>query len=757
MSEELNVVNHNVRRVDSVAKVTGSARYASDIKLAGMLHTRMVRSPYPFARVKSIDTSRAAALEGVAGFSTHLDLVRAHVHFNYETLDDKMRYVGDPVVAVAAETEHLAEAAAALIKVEYEVLKPIRNMDEAMDPNGPTVWPGGNSLTQFRGAAAVTKPPHVLWSKGNMEKGLALADAVVDINVTSGAQFHVALEPHAMVAHWDRARQQLEIWLSTQQIHEAQTHLSLALGVPAEQVHVMCAFCGGGFGGKLETPKEAFMVSFLSRSVGRPVRYVPDREEEAVTQAMRLPARFNWKLGAKKNGKLTAISVKNLSPCGPFMALNPIFIFGRTEFVAPAYFLSDNCAIEGRGVYTNNVPTAAFRGFGYFESGTAMGIAVDCLCEKLGVDTYDFHMMNMPEYYSRIGVEQGRCTVKGLRKALTACATEAGWKEKYHKPASRHLPDGRLHGIGLGFGMGRASVPTGYGGAMIKIGTDGKAKLFAGVSDMGQGQATGCAQIAAESLGMKIEDVNVLWGDTLAPKTNYQAASATTIMTGNAVKAAGDDIRNKAMAQAARVLGVKPEEVQLQSGTFTAPNGKKTSYAELVQRFAPLIGTGNYKADLTNLYPRAPMFNVIEVAVDDGTGLVEILNLVQSCDCGRALSRSRVEGQMHGVLSGGIGFVLLEHCSLDEKRMRIANYNMSDYKIYTALDPNIDVMKTIIIEEPDEVGPYGARGMGEAVNSAAGPALANAVYNAIGTRIYEFPFTPNRILAALKQGKGAKA
>jgi CO/xanthine dehydrogenase Mo-binding subunit len=759
MSENLRVVNKNVHRVDAAAKVTGSARYTVDMKLPSMLHCRMVRSPHPFARVKAIDVTAAESLPGVMGIVTHLDLVKANVRVQQEKLDGCVRFTGEPVVAVAAETERKAEEAARRVKVEYEILKPVRNMDEAMDPNGPRVWPGGNGLTR-QGPAPVTGPALALWNKGDVKKGLEEADASVDVDVITGGQAHVAFEPHAVLASWDRGRRELNLWISTQQIHEDQYSLAQALGINAEQVHVNCTYCGGAYGGKLETFKEAFLVSFLSRKTARPVRFVQSREEEAATTACRLPARFKWRLGARKDGKLTTIHVKNLTPCGPFASRNASFIMGRTDFVAPSYFTSENCGYEGRGVYTNNMPTAAYRGFGYFESATALGIAVDSLCEKLEMDPYAFHMMNMPDYGSKIGVEQGLFTVKGLKEALTACVNEAGWKEKRHKPGKNILPDGRLHGIGLGFGMGRTCLPEGFGsgGAMIKIGSDGKAKVFAGISDMGQGQATGCAQIAAEALGMNMEDVAIIWGDTIAPKTNFQAASATTMMTGNAVKEAGEEVRKKAWNGAAKVLRVSPEDLTLKDGVFESKStGKKISYSALVRGFMNLYGTGNWYNSLSQYYPRAPMFTVIEVAVDPETGLVEITNLVQATDCGRAVSRSRVEGQMQGVLSGGVGFLLVEGVSIDESRMRILNANMSDYKIFTSLDPHIEVMKTIIVEKPDEIGPFGARGMGEAVHSASGAALANAVYNAIGVRMYETPFSPGKILAALGSVKGGKA
>jgi CO/xanthine dehydrogenase Mo-binding subunit len=409
------------------------------------------------------------------------------------------------------------------------------------------------------------------------------------------------------------------------------------------------------------------------------------------------------------------------------------------------------------------MPTSAFRGFGYFESNTALGMAVDILCEKLAIDPYDFHMKNMPVYGTRVGQEQGLLTVKGLHDALTACIEEAAWKKKRHPPLAALLPDGRLHGMGMGFGMGRASLPEYFssGGAMIKIGSDGKAKVYAGISDMGQGQATGCVQIAAEALGMKFEDVSIVWGDTIAPITNFQAASATTVMTGGAIKQAAEEIRGKALNGASRVLDVESRDLFLENGVFrsSSAHDKKISYQELVRMPATrnLIGVGSWSVPLGVLQPRAPMFNVIEVAVDSETGSVEIINLVQSTDCGVIISRSRVEGQMQGVLSGGIGFSILEDIVLDEKRMRILNANMSDYKIFTSMDPNIDVMKTVIVEKPDEVGPFGARGMGEACYAASGAALANAIYNAIGVRIYETPFTPDKILAALGKVKGGKA
>ena len=755
MAVDLKVVGKSVPRVDVVAKVTGDARFTVDVKLPGMLYAKFLRSPHPFAVVKSISTKKAEALSGVKAVITHHEMKGTVVRGS--PIDDKVRYLGEPVVGIAAESEERATEALALIDVEYEKLPCVRNAEEALRPDAPRIWPEGN-LCEWPGKPAGPDKKTVQWTKGDLNHGFAEADVTIASEFSTHTQFHVALEPHACVASWDPAEGQLTFWVSTQHIYWDQQSLAKFLKLPLEKVKVICSYCGGAFGGKLSTLKEYHMTAALSVRSRRPVKFVPTREEESVTTALRTPATFYYKIGGKKDGTLTAIDLYCVRDGGPLTANQPKFTLGCTDYVV-SYFTCDHVHYEGKSAYTNQSPTAAFRGFGYFEAGTGLEQAIDMLVEKIGMDPVEFYIKNVPRRGALLGADQGICTTGGIREVIQACADRIGWKEKRHKPGERTLPDGRKHGIAIGFAMGRATMPPIQfaGNTVVKINTDGKVHVFAGVSDMGQGQATGLVQIAAETLGVRFEDVTITWGDTVAPNTAYQGASATTMMSGNATLLACEDARQKLLINAAAMLNVPIETLRIENGEIYVaeePN-RRITVAAAVDRpgWKVIIGEGNWSMPLAKNQPRAPVICFTEVAVDTGTGKIEVIKLLQGTDCGKIIGRERLEGQLQGVLSGGLGFMLLEDWAIDEERMRILNGNMLDYKIFTSLDSSNDAMEPcVIIEDNDPIGPFGARGIGEACLAGAGPAILNAVYNAIGVRFHRTPITVDKVLAALKSG-----
>lgn len=753
MGQELRVLGKKVPRFDAVAKATGDAKFTVDIKLPGMLYAKFLRSPYPFARIKSLSTRMAKETPGVKAVISHLDMLGATIRGS--VVDDKVRFLGEAVVGVAAESEETATNALNLVDVEYERIPFVKDAHEALKPDAPRVWPEGN-VCEWPGRPAGPDKTTVKWTRGDLRKGFEEADIIVETEFRTHTQFHLTLEPHACVANWNPGEGQLTFWVSTQHIYWDQQSLAKFLGLPMEKVKVICTHCGGAFGGKLSTLKEYHMVAALSVASKRPVKYVPTREEESVTTAVRPPAVFKYKIGGKKDGKLTAIDLSCIRDGGPLTANQAKFTLGCTDYVV-SYFDCPNVHYEGRSAYTNQSPTAAFRGFGYFESGTALGQAIDMYLEQIGMDPVEFYMRNVPERGTLLGADQGVCTVGGIKETIRECADKIRWEEKRHGPGELTLQDGRKHGIALGFAMGRATMPpiTFAGNSLVKINPDGKAHVFAGISEMGQGQATGLAQIAAETLGIPLEDVTITWGDTVAPNTNYQGASATTMMTGNATRLACEEAKSKILELAIPLLDAPPEILDIENGeVFVKEDPKKrVSFERIVNLpgVKTVIGEGNWSMPLSKYQPRAPVVCFVEVAVDTETGQIEVMKMVQGTDCGRMVSRERIEGQLQGVLSGGLGFMLLEDWAIDEERMRILNGNMLDYKIYTSLDSSNEVLEPcIIVEDPDPIGPFGARGMGEACLAGAGPAILNAVYNAIGIRFYSTPLTADKVIGALK-------
>lgn len=752
--QHFSTVGKHTTRVDGRAKADGSAMFTVDIRLAGMLYMKTLRSPYAHARVKKVYTEEAKKMPGVLGVLSHLELAGIRLH--NDVLDDRISFLGEAVVAVAAVREDVAADALEMIRVEYEELPAVLNAHEAVCPEAPVVRHTGN-VASWRGPKASEEGCSDFWEKGDVERALTESDIVVETEFHTHVQYHACLEPHACVMNWEKGVGELTAYISTQAIYQDQVNLARALKLPIEKVRVKCPFVGGGFGSKAEnTCKEYYMAAILAQKLQRPVKYVPDRSEETLT-AMRHPADFMYKVGALKDGTIHAVDMKVLRSGGAYTSLQMNFLAGSTDYVVPTYIKSPNARYEGWSVYDNLPLCAAFRGFGYFESGTAMAQALDMTAEKLEMDPVEFLVKNVPKRGDPVGAIQVPLTTAGIEDVIRKCADSIGWKQKWHRPRERRLSDGRMHGIAIAHAMGRSTLPEFVvtGNASIEIRGDGTALVMAGISDIGQGQATGLAQIAAEATGLKVEDIHVLWGDTIAPITGHQVASSTTMMTGNAVRLAGQDAKQQILKYAVSALNVKTEdELEIENGNIYVKENPSNQIpvSQIVNMpcVKTVLGRGSWFLPEAKCSPRTVMICIAEVAVDEETGKVEVIDMIQGTECGRIISPARVEGQIQGVLSGGIGYALMENWAMDESRGgMILNANLLDYKMPTFADTGDILRKSIVLENPDPEGPFGARGMGEASLSASAPAILNAVYNAIGVRFHEMPLTPARILHGL--------
>lgn len=750
--KDLKVVGKNIQRLDACAKVTGEAAFTVDVQLPHMLHAKFLRSPHAFAKVVSLNADKALALEGVYGVVWQKDLVG--MPLLVDTQDDRIRYQGEAVAGVAAETEEIADQAVKLLEVKYEVYRASLNLDESAMEDAEKIWPQGNYCLFPAGPGKVS--PDMSWEKGDAAKGMEESDVVAELTVDTHSQYHVCLEPHTCVMHWRDGMKELDCWISTQTMYDDRSVLAQLMGTSQDKVHIVCPFVGGGFGGKVHNVcKEYEFVALLTRKTRRPVRYVPTRAEETIS-AMRHPARFHYKIGAKKDGTIHSIYLKALRDGGAFTSSQWGFLLGSTDFVAPCYVKSPNCKYEGRSLFTNTPPCSAFRGFGYFESGAVFCQVMEMLAAKLNMDPVEFWLKNVPERGDLIGMAQGPLTTGGIKDTIKACAEQFQWAAKYHKVGGKTLPDGRKHGIGMGYAMGRAYLPpfTTTGNALLQISEDGRCRLLAGVTDLGQGQATGLTQIAAEVLGVPAEHIAVTWGDTVAPHASYQSASATTMMTGNAVRLAAADAKEQVLKLASPLLQARPEFMDIRDGVVFLKHDPSRSVPLSAVVSQPgvksIVGRGNWAISEREGTPRSLVICMTEVAVDTDTGKVEILKILQGTDCGQIVSKSRVEGQMDAVLSGGLGYVLTEKVVSDRRLDgRILNANLSDYKVPTFLDTDHMMEPHVICEDDDPAGPYGARGMGEATLSASAPAIINAVYNAIGVRFPTTSITPEQVLKAL--------
>lgn len=747
-------IGRHTERVDGRAKADGSAKFTIDMHLAGMLHMKVLRSPYAHAHIKEVDMREAQKVPGVVGVFSHLDMAGVRVH--NDVLDDRVRFLGEAVAAVAAVREEIAAEALELIRVEYEELPAVLDARTAVDPEAPIVWHTGN-VASWKGPRTSENGCSDHWEKGNVDQALADSDIVVETEFHTHAQYHACLEPHACVIAWEEDLRQVTAYISTQAIYQDQVNLARALKLPVEQVRVKCPFVGGGFGSKAEnTCKEYYMAAFLAQKLKRPIKYVPERSEETLT-AMRHPADFLYKVGVSTNGTIQAIDMKVLRSGGSHTSLQMNFLAGSTDYVVPTYVKSPNARYEGWSVYDHLPLCAAFRGFGYFESGTAMAQALDMAAEKLGMDPLEFLIKNVPERGDPVGANQVPLTTSGIADVIRKCAEHIGWKRKWHEPGTKRLSDGRVHGIAAAHAMGRSTLPEFVvtGNASIEIRGDGTALVMAGISDIGQGQATGLAQMAAEAAGLSIEAVHILWGDTIAPITGHQVASSTTMMTGNAVRLAGLDAKKQILQIAVPVLKVTTgKELDIENSFVYEKKHpeNRVPVSQIVNMpcVKTILGRGSWCIPEAKCSPRTIMVCIAEVAVDEETGKVEVTDMIQGTECGRIISPARVEGQIQGVLSGGMGYALMENWAMDQGRGgMILNTNLLDYKMPTFADTGDILRKSVILENPDPEGPFGARGMGEASLSASAPAILNAVYNAIGIRFHEMPLIPARILQGL--------
>lgn len=758
MTEELKVIGKNLPRKDAVKKATGAAQFTGDIKLHGMLYGKCLRSPHPHAKILSIDTSRAEALPGVKAVVTYKDVnpknvfrqFKDRISFDIYILEDIVRYTGDEVAAVAAISEEIAEEALGLIEVRYEVLPAVFSAEEALKPDAPKIHPDGNLVPMAPG-----RPYTYSKQVGDIEKGFAEADLILERTYGTHMQSHCPMETRTCIADWD-AEGKLTLWDSTQKPFEINVELANAVGLPLSKVRVITPYVGGAFGSKETLLKAHGIASLLSRKSGRPVKIEFSREEQAVSGTRRHSWTFYLKVGAKKDGTLTAYYNRAYLNAGPYILLGLMVALNQASLTPK--FSCPNRKYEGYAVYTNCPPASAFRGFGYLEGDFAICSLMDELCDKLGIDPLDFYLKNhlkSMEPYGMYNHPRSLAFGEGIQRS----ATKIGWKEKWHRPGGRTLPDGKRHGMGMGISGGNAALLQST--AIVIVDDRGCVNLLSGAVEQGQGSHSEMSMIVAEALGVPYEDVEVVSGDTgTTPYDSGQDASRTTLTHGNAVKMAAEDAKKQLLTHAAQMLKVSPQDLECKEGLIflkSAPE-KHMPVADVVKQLmveyppaimprSGIIGKGSY---FVQGYPPPAgnaVCNIAEVEVDTATGQIELSRFISAVDCGKAISPKGIEGQYESVLSAGAGFALKEELFLEPGTGKVLNPTFVDYNIPTSLDHrNMDPV--IIVESMEKLGPYGAKGIGECALSAAAPAISNAIYNALGVRV-PLPAMPDKVLKVL--------
>jgi xanthine dehydrogenase YagR molybdenum-binding subunit len=746
------VVGKPLPRVEGHLKVTGHAEYAYDVRLTGQLYAKVLRSPHPHARIVRIDTSEAEALNGVRAVLSRQTTPDISWFKDAELFSEVVRYVGDEVAAVAADSEEIAEDALRLIEVEYEVLPFVVDPGPALEPGAPQIHPEREEAKGNIGGKVAE------YERGDVAAGFASADVVVEQTYVTQAALHNCMEPHGCTAAWEG--DYLTLWDSTQSIFDVRQTVAEKLKLPEHRVRVIKQFMGGGFGSKQIAWKHTAIAALLSKQSGHPVQLMLDREAENLASGNRNPTRQRVRLGAKRDGTLVAIDADIIQAVGAYQA------GGEAADVDGTYqtlYRCPNVKTVQTPVYTNTGPAVAFRAPGYVEGAFALESAMDELARELGVDPIELRRQNYSEADQQ--ADQPYTAPDGLRRCYEAVEERFGWRQAQREArstgaqqsASAQANGSKRRGVGFAAHdwIGGAGHPPGY--AWVKWNNDGSIDVVTGTHDIGTGSRTGLCQIAAEELGLPFEQVSLHLGDTAyGPYAPVSSGSATQVTIGPAIQAAAIDARNQLFEVAAPMLEVAAHDLELVQGEVRVKGqpGKRLGVAEILGKIQPnmIQGRGSRGPNPPGKTVHTFGAQAAEVEVDVETGEVTVLRVVAAHDCGRVVNPLMVESQVVGAVTQGLGFALTEERLVDEGRGFVVNANLEEYKIPTVFD--IPDIQTVILDMPDpEANPTGAKGIGEPPLIPTAPAIANAIRDAIGVRICQAPLNRSRILKALGEQK----
>jgi 4-hydroxybenzoyl-CoA reductase alpha subunit len=753
-AEKFSVVGQRVQRIEGFEKVTGDSKFIADIYLPGMLVGKVLRSPFPHARIRHIDISKAEKLSGVRAVVTAEDTIKrpwgSFFADQYILSVGKARYVGEEVAAVAAIDPDIAEEAIDLIEVDWEPLPGVFDAEEAMQDGAPLVHED--------------KPNNIAMTmdieRGNVAQAFAESDVIVEDTFQSMPQWHCSIETIGSVAEYAPGGK-YTIYMNTQTLFNARYRIAAALGVPETDVRIIQSAVGGGFGGKSCDDNNALVAAVLARKARKPVKLINTREEEFLAGCRpRVFMKINVKLGFKKDGHIRAKHIKVIADNGAYCAKAPA-ITGVAAMRHDTCYKYTDVKTEAKLVYTNKVPTGAFRGFGNPSAEWAVEQAIDVGAQELGIDPIEIARINAAEtgYVSPHG---NRVTSCELRQCLDMTEKMIDWKAKRAKKAPNT-------GLGLACTV-HVSGKRHFGdydgsSATIKLNEDGKALILSGEGECGQGAHTAMCQIAAEELGIHVEDVEISRADTdLTTFCLGAFASRLTYVSGNAVKNAATNVKQQLFEQAAEMLEANPEDLISRDGRVfvKGAEGKSVTVADVARarlfrhNGAPIVGSGSFDAD--SVLPDSTRFGnesgaynygvqAAEVHVDPETGQVRVLNFVIASDCGTVIYPMGAEGQVEGGLAQGIGYALTEGLQFDEGRP--VNPNFSDYRIPSMRD--MPPLQHAFADSYEPTGPFGAKGLGELNMDPTAAVINNAIFDAVGVRVKNLPITPEKILRALKE------
>ena len=766
-------VGTNVKRIDALEKVTGEALFADDLQFGpGLLFGRIVRSPHPHARIKRIDTRKALELPGVKAVVTGDDTpkqIGLYLKDRHIFCRERVRYAGDPVAGIIATSEEIAEVATHLVEVEYEVLEPVLDPRQGMEPDAPLIHPnlGNYEVPNFVFPKAGTNiSNHFKIRKGDVESAWAACDAIVEHEFKVPHVQHVPIEPHVAVAKTDQSGQ-ITLWTSSQSPFAARNLIAESLGLSQSKVRVIAPYVGGGFGCKAGVTMEALAVVMALKVPGHPVKLRLTREEEFFTTFVRQGLIARTKIGATNDGKILAMKTEYFWDAGAYTEYG-VNITRATGYSSTGPYEIPNVHADSYCVYTNHPVGGAFRGFGMPEIHWGIEQIIDLLAEEIGMDKAEFRLKNCIRKGSIIATGSEMHDV-GLPTCIEKAAEAINWG--VDEPAS--APHKR-RGKGMAIMWKAPAMPANAGSsAWVRFNEDATVTVGIGGQEIGQGSFTVAAQMAAATLGVPYEWIRIQGPiDTQYNPYEWQTvASRLTWSMGNAIVAAANDARKQVLELAAEHWGENIENLDIKDGMVISYRSEESMPLKNMVvyglpkpddqgwRGGPIIGHGNFMPTYvtgldaeTGQGPRSVVHyttgcQAVDLEVDTITGRVTILRVAAAFDVGKAINPDQVRAQIEGGAVQGASTALFE--GLQFKNGIVANDSFVDYRIATSVDIPFEIIP-IIVEVPQDDGPWGARGIGEHSMVPTAPAIANAVADALGVRVFDMPITAEKLFLALE-------
>jgi carbon-monoxide dehydrogenase large subunit len=754
------VVGQPIHRVDAIEKVTGRAIYGDDLRFSNLLYGKALRSPYAHAKVLNINVAKAQRLPGVKAIVTGKDIpvLGGEALKDYPFLAlDKVRYVGEPVVAVAAVDEDIALEALGLIEVEYEELPALLNPLKAMEPNAPLIHEKLHTYEHLPIVRPIENSNichHLQFMKGDIDKAFDESDLLFEDTFTTQMVQHGAIEPHMAVAQVDPGGR-ITVWVTNDAPHRLRKDLAAALGIPLTKVRVVLPpYMGGGFGAKGGLKVETLCIVLATKTDDRPVKIVLTREEVFTSSLVRHPSIVQLKTGVKKDGIIWAREATVIYDTGAYAEKGPtVCQQGCVAGVGP--YKIPHVKVDGYCVYTNKPIAGAYRGYGHPQVAWAHESQMDIIAHKLGIDPVAIRLKNAVEEGDISPTGQQVLHSVGLKECIEKVAQNVEWNK----------PNKRNRGKGIACGYKNTKTPSGSS-AIVKVSQDGSVELLTSTVEIGQGAKTILSQMVAQELGVPVERITVAAPDTdTTPYDASTTSSRSTFHMGNAVRKAAKDAREQLFEIASEILDVGTEDLRAEKGEIYSNDnpGSRLSFAEVIKKQygagLDIIGKGSYYPLVEDgnggMWSASSIFwmygaDYVEVEVDPETGQVKILRAIGAHDVGKAINPLTCEGQIEGGIVHGIGPALFEEMMVGE-RGDVLNPSFADYKMPTA--PDIPEVTSLIVEAAHREGPWGAKGIGEMTTVPTAPAIANAIYDAIGVRFKDLPITPDKILNALRQKK----